>query len=93
MNFYSLGLLQKSVGIDFKVVNRSNQVEAQSKSLSAITISLTQDTKHFQFTKNMFNQNPLASQGTIALLLSFRERVIFGSLEGRLAVFMKLCQA
>ena len=36
-----IDLLQKSVLNEFKVVNCSNQVEAQSKSLSAIAVSLT----------------------------------------------------
>src|SRR5512141_1458044 len=41
----------------------------------------------------MFNQNPFASQGTISLLLSFRQSVILGFLERRLAVFVKFRQA
>src|SRR5215207_6770863 len=41
----------------------------------------------------MFNQDPLSSQSTIFLLLSFRQSVIFGFLERCLAVFMKVCQA
>jgi hypothetical protein len=41
----------------------------------------------------MFNQNPLSSQRTIFLLLLFRQRMIFGFLERRLAIFMKFCQA
>ena len=45
----TLDLLQKWV--EFKVVNRGDQVEAQRKSRSPITIPLTQDTKHFQLAK------------------------------------------
>jgi hypothetical protein len=40
----------------------------------------------------MFNHNPFSSQGTISLLLAFRQRVIFGFLERRLAVFVKFRQ-
>ena len=72
-------------------MNSSDQVEAQSKSLSAITIPLTQDTKDFQFTKNMLNHDSLPGQGMISLFLSFRQSMVFGFLEGRLAVFMKFC--
>jgi hypothetical protein len=78
---------------EFKVVNCSKQVEAQSKSLSAIAVSLTQDPKDLQVPKNMFNQSSFPSQRTISLLLLFRQRMIFGFLERRLAIFVKLCQA
>lgn len=61
--------------------------------MSAITISLAQDTKHFQLTKNMFNQNSFPSQDTIALFLSLRQSMIFGFLERRLTVLMQVCQA
>ena len=40
----------------------------------------------------MLNQNPFSSQGTISLLLSFRQGVKFGFLERRLAVFMQFYQ-
>jgi hypothetical protein len=75
----TLGLLQKSV--EFKVVNRGDQVEAQRKSRSPITIPLTQDTKHFQLAKNMLNHNPLSSQRTITLLFLLGQRMIFGFLD------------
>jgi hypothetical protein len=84
--------LQKSVRTKFKVLDRSNQVETQGKSLSTIELLLAQDAKHFQLTKNMFNHNPFSSQGTIAPLFSFRQSMIFGFLERCLAVFMKFCQ-
>src|SRR5215211_448411 len=83
-------LLQKSV--EFKVVNSRDQVETQGKSLSAIAILLTQDPKHFQLAKNMLNQNSLSSQCPVFLLLLFGQRMIFGFLERRLAIFMKFCQ-
>ena len=41
----------------------------------------------------MLNHNPFSSQGPIALLFSFRQSMVFGFLERRLAVFMKFCQA
>ena len=41
----------------------------------------------------MFNQNPFASQDAISLFFSFRQSMIFGFLEWRLAVLMKFCQA
>ena len=75
------------------VVNCSNQVEAQRKSGSTIAIPLTQDAENFQLLKNMLNHDPLTSQRTISLLLLFGQRMIFGFLERRLAVFMKFCQA
>jgi hypothetical protein len=75
----TLGLLQKSV--EFKVVNRGDQVEAQRKSRSPITIPLTQDTKLFQLVKNMLNHNPLSSQRTITLLFLLGQRMIFGFLD------------
>lgn len=75
----TLGLLQKSV--EFKVVNRGDQVEAQRKSRSPITIPLTQDTKHFQLAKNMLNHNPLSSQRTITLLFLLGQRMKFGFLD------------
>lgn len=87
-----IDLLQKSDLGKFKVVNCGDQVEAQGKSLSAITISFTQDPKDLQLTKNMLNQNSLSRQGPISLLLLFSQRMIFGFLERRLAIFMKFCQ-
>ena len=86
-----LDLLQKSV--EFKVVNRSDQIETDSKSRSTIAIPLTQDTKDLQLAKNMLNHDPLSSQRTISLLLLFRQRMIFGFLDRGLAIFMKFCQA
>jgi chemotaxis methyl-accepting protein methylase len=86
-----LDLLQKSV--EFKVVECSDQIETQGKSGSAIAIPLTQNTKHFQFAKNMLNHNPLASQRTVFLLFLFGQRMIFGFLERRLTVFMQVGQA
>ena len=41
----------------------------------------------------MLNHNPFSSQGPIAPLFSFRQSMVFGFLERRLAVFMKFCQA
>jgi hypothetical protein len=82
----SIDLLQKSV--EFKVVNGSDQVEAQRKPCSAIAIPLTQDTKHLQFAKNMLNDDPLTSQRPIFLLLLLGQRMIFGFLERGLAVLM-----
>jgi hypothetical protein len=83
--------LQKSA--EFEVVNCSDQIEAQGKSLSAITIPFTQDPKDLQLTKNMLNQNSFSSQGMISLLFLFGQRMIFGFLERRLAILMKVCQA
>ena len=79
--------------VEFEVVDRSNQVEAQGKSLSAIAISLAQNTKHFQLAKNMFNQNSLTSQSAISLLFFLCQSMIFGFLERGLAVSVKFCQA
>ena len=90
---FLLDLLQKSLLVEFKVVNCGDQIEAQIKSFSAVPIPFTQDAKHFQLAKYMFNQNPSASQCPISLLLSFRQSVIFGFLERRLTVFVKVCQA
>jgi hypothetical protein len=85
--------LQKSVLVEFKVVNSSDQIETQSKSLSAIAIPLAQDTKDFQLTENMLNHNPFPSQSAISLFFSLRQSVVFGFLDRCLAVFMKFCQA
>jgi hypothetical protein len=41
----------------------------------------------------MLNQNSFPSQSTISLLLLFGQRMIFGFLERRLAIVMKLSQA
>lgn len=41
----------------------------------------------------MLNHNPLSRQTPIALFLSFRESMVFGFLEGRLAVLMKFRQS
>ena len=79
--------------MEFKVVDCSDQIEAQGKSLPAITISLAQDPKDLQLTKNMLNQNSFSSQGTISLLFLFGQRMIFGFLARRLAIFMKVCQS
>jgi hypothetical protein len=79
--------------VEFEVVNRSDQVEAQRKSRSAIAIPLTQDAKDLQLSENMLNHDPLASQRTISLFLLFGQRMIFGFLERGLAVFMKFGQA
>jgi hypothetical protein len=89
--FFTVDLLQKSV--EFKVVNRSNQIETQGKSHSAIAIPLTQDPKDLQFAKNMLNQNSFPTQCTISQFLLFRQRTIVGFLERCLAVFIKFCQA
>jgi hypothetical protein len=40
----------------------------------------------------MFDQNPFSSQGTIFLLLSLCQSMIFGFLERRLTILMKFCQ-
>jgi len=87
-----IDLLQKSLMIEFKVVNCSNQIETQSESLSAITIPFTQDTKYLQFAKNMFNQNSSTSQTSIPLFLFFCQRMVFGFLARSLAVLMEFCQ-
>lgn len=79
--------------MEFEVVNSRNQVETHSESLSTITIPFTQDTKYFQLTKNMFNQDPFSSQDTIFLLLSLRQSVMLGFLEGRLTVLMQVRQS
>ncbi len=39
----------------------------------------------------MFDHNSFPSQDAIFLLLSFRQSIVFGFLERRLAVFMKFC--
>ena len=48
-NFYFLDLLQKSTWVEFVVMNGSDQIEAQGKPCSEITIPLAQDKKHFQY--------------------------------------------
>ena len=40
----------------------------------------------------MFDQNPFTSQGTVSLLFLLCQRMVFGFLERRLAVFMEFCQ-
>src|SRR5579859_1829609 len=40
----------------------------------------------------MLNQNPFTSQAAVPLPFLFRQRMIFGFLEGCLAVFMEFCQ-
>jgi hypothetical protein len=55
----------------FKVVNSSDQIEAQGKPFSAITIPLTQDPKDLQLAKNILNQNLLSSQCPVFLRLRF----------------------
>ena len=87
--YISIDLLQKSFEVEFKVVNSRDQIEAQGKPFSTITISLTQNTKHFQLTEYMFNHNPFPCQTPIALFFSFCQRMIFRFLEGCLAIFMK----
>jgi hypothetical protein len=79
--------------VELKVVDCRDQIEAQGKSLSAITISFTQDPKDLQLTENMLNQNSFSSEGTISLLFLFGQRMTFGFLERRLTIFMKFCQA
>ena len=44
--YKKIDLLQKSFLIEFKVVNRSDQIEAQGKSLSSIAIPFTQNPKY-----------------------------------------------
>ena len=73
-------------------MNSGDQVETQRKPLPRIAIPLTQDPKHLQFAKNMFNQNPFTSQAAVLLLFFLCQRMIFGFLERCLAVFMELCQ-
>lgn len=85
--------MQKSIGCEFKVVNGGDQVEAQSKSLTTITILFAQNTKHFQLAEYMFNHNPFSCQTPIALFLSLRQSMVFGFFEGCLAVFVKLHQS
>jgi len=85
--------LQKSVLVEFEVVNSSDQIEAHGKSLSAITIPLTQDTKHLQPAENMFDQNSFSCRSPIPLLFFLCQGLVLGFLERRLAVFVEFCQA
>ena len=66
-----------------------------SKSLSAITMPLTEDLKHFQLAKNVLNHvnhDPFASQWPIFLLPLLSQRTVFRFLERRSAIPMKFCQ-
>ena len=53
----SLYLLQKSY--EFKIVERSDQVETQSKAFTSVAISLAQNTKNLYPTNNMLNKDTL----------------------------------
>lgn len=83
-----LDLLQKSGKSKFKVINSGDKVETQRKSLSSISISFTQNTKNFQLTKNMFNQNSLTSQSAVALFLSLSQRMKLRFFERCSAILM-----
>ena len=74
-------------------MNRRDQIEAQGKPLSAIAVPFTQNTKHFQFAKNMFNQNSFTSQRFVSLFLPLGQWMILGFLERCLAVFMEFCES
>ena len=65
-----------------------DMIEAQSKSPSTIAIPLAQNAKHFQLTEYMLNHNPFPCQTPIALFFSLRQSMVFGFLEGCLAVLM-----
>ena len=41
----------------------------------------------------MFNHNLFSCQSPVSRFFSFRQRMIFGLLERRLAIFMKFCQS
>jgi hypothetical protein len=58
--------------IEFQIVDRGNQIEAQTKPFPSIPIALTQNAKDFQLANNVLDQNPFSGQGTIlsSLLLT-----------------------
>jgi hypothetical protein len=81
--------LQKSNSqVKFKVVETCNQIEAESKTLSAITITLCQNPKDFESSIHMFNHDPSLGQLTIALPVClgqvFASRFLFGGLTVRM---------
>jgi hypothetical protein len=76
--FYTIDLLQKSCVLN--IVNGSNEIEAQSKAFSAISITFTQDAKNLQFTNDMLDINALARNSSIFFFLLRRQRVVLGFL-------------
>jgi len=57
----------------FKVVDGSNQVEAQIEALTSIAITITQNAENFQSADNMFTENALTGKNTIRRFLFSRE--------------------
>lgn len=55
----TVNLLRESCGVGkFKVEDRGNQVEAQTKASAAVAIAFSQDAKNLQATVDMFSDNP-----------------------------------
>jgi len=60
--------LQKSCfSIEFKSVDSSIEIEAQSKPFSSIAIPITQNAKHFWFANNMLTTNSFTGQFTCSV--------------------------
>jgi len=61
----------------FKVVDGSNQVEAQIEALTSIAITITQNAENLQSADNMFTENALTGKITIRRFLFSREWMKF----------------
>ncbi len=63
--------------LEFQVVDGRDQVKAEPKAFAAISITFTQDAKGFQLAQDIFNQNPLAGQYSLARFLFLAQRMKF----------------
>ena len=76
----------------FKVIDSSNQVEAQIEAFASIAIPIAQDMENFQSANNMFAEDALAGQFAVSSFLLTSERMKFGFLGRYLTVGMQLRQ-
>ncbi len=87
-----IDLLQKS-WFEFEVVDGSDQIEAQPKAFSPITVTLTQDPKDFQLADDILDQNAFPGQLAVGNLLLCAQRMKFTFLGWRLAVGVQAGQS
>lgn len=85
-----LDLLQKSgLSLKLRVIDSSNQVEAQAETLTPIAIAITQNMKYLQSTNDVFTENSLPGQFPIGSFLFRRQRMKFRLLSRYLTVGMQ----
>ena len=75
------------------VIQTGNQIDAQHKTTTAISIPLRQDAKDFQMPDDMFNHHALSRQSFIKLFLLIGQFAAFRFLERCSRLFMQFKQS